>query len=344
MPLPHQIGDMSIAPVALSILDLVPVIEGGTIGQALTYAASLAAEAEALGYRRYWVAEHHGMAGVGGAATSVVLAHIGAHTAHIRIGSGGIMLPNHAALQIAEQFGTLDALFPGRIDLGLGRAPGSDGRVASALHHGDPEEFPRQVMELQSYFAGDPQLGFTAVPGAGAAPELWILGSSTYGAQLAAAMGLPYGFASHFAPALLDEALATYRQLFRPSAVLNKPHVMVGYNVFAADTAEEAKCLATSMQQGFVALRTGQGGRGFKPPQEGYYESLPDAYRTILDQMMQCSVIGTRKDIAQAFAALLRRTQADEVIVSSQIFDHTARLRSFTIAAEAMQLLSGSGI
>ena len=251
------------------MLDLVPVIEGGTIGQALANAADLAAHAQDLGYHRYWVAEHHGMAGVGGAATSVVLAHVGAHTQSIRIGAGGIMLPNHAPLQVAEQFGTLDALYPGRIDLGLGRAPGSDGRVAAALRHGDPEGFPRQVVELQAYFAGDPRLGFTAVPGAGAAPEIWILGSSTYGAQLAAALGLPYGFASHFAPAMLDEALAIYRRLFRPSTVLAEPRVMVGFNVFAADTAEEARFHATSMQQGYVALRTGQTGGRFRRPIAG---------------------------------------------------------------------------
>lgn len=319
------------------MLDLVPVNEGGTIGGALANAADLAAHAEALGYHRYWVAEHHGMAGVGGAATSVVLAHVGAHTQSIRIGAGGIMLPNHAPLQIAEQFGTLDALYPGRIDLGLGRAPGSDGRVAMALRHGDPEGFPRQVVELQSFFAGDPRMGFTAMPGAGAAPEIWILGSSTYGAQLAAALGLPYGFASHFAPAMLDEALATYRRLFRPSAVLDRPHVMVGFNVFAADTAEEAQFHATSMQQGFVALRTGQTSGGFRPPLAGYYESLPPAHRAMLDQTMAGGVIGTPGDVADAFAALLARTQADEVIVASQIFDLAARRHSFAIAAEAMK-------
>ena len=320
----------------LSMLDLVPVNAGGTIGEALAKAADLAAHAEALGFHRYWVAEHHGMAGVGGAATSVVLAHVGAHTRSIRIGAGGIMLPNHAPLQIAEQFGTLDALYPGRIDLGLGRAPGSDGRVAMALRHGDPEAFPRQVVELQAFFAGDDRMGFTAVPGAGAAPEIWILGSSTYGAQLAAALGLPYGFASHFAPAMLDEALATYRRLFRPSAVLDRPHVMVGFSVFAADTAEEAHFHASSMQQSMVALRTGQTSGGFPPPQAGYYESLPPAHRAMLDQTMAGGVIGAPRDVADAFAALLARTRADEVIVASQMFDDAARHRSFAIAAEAM--------
>ena len=322
----------------LSMLDLVPVIEGGSIGEALANAADLAAHAEALGYSRYWVAEHHGMAGIGGAATSVVLAHVGAHTRSIRIGSGGIMLPNHAPLQIAEQFGTLDALYPGRIDLGLGRAPGSDGRVAMALRHGNPDEFPRQVVELQAFFAGDPRMGFTAVPGAGAVPEIRILGSSTYGAQLAAALGLPYGFASHFAPGMLDEALAIYRRQFRPSAVLNAPRVMVGFNAFAADTLEEARLLATSMQQSFVALRTGGTGGRLLPPKPGYYEALPDSHRAMLDQMLACTAIGTVQDVADKLAALLRRTQADEIIVGGQIFDHAARRHSFALTAEAMKL------
>ena len=323
-----------------SMLDLVPVFEGGSIGQALAQAADLAAHAEALGYARYWVAEHHGMPGIGGAATAVVLAHIGAHTRSIRIGSGGIMLPNHAPLQIAEQFGTLDALFPGRIDLGLGRAPGSDGRVAMALRHADPDAFPRQVVELQALFAGDPRLGFTAVPGAGASPELWILGSSTYGAQLAAMLGLPYGFASHFAPAMLDEAIATYRRLFRPSAVLQQPHVRVGCNVFAADTAQEAQFLATSTQQSFVALRTGQTPGRLPPPQAGYYERLPEAQRAMLDQIFSCSVIGTRDDVAHMLRSLVERTGADEVIIGGQMFDHAARRHSFSIAAEAMQAVA----
>ena len=325
------------------MLDLVPIIEGGTIGGALANAADLAVQAEAQGYHRYWVAEHHSMAGIGGAATAVVLAHIGAHTSSIRIGAGGIMLPNHAPLQIAEQFGTLDALYPGRIDLGLGRAPGSGGQVAMALRHGDPDAFPRQVVELQAMFAGDPRLGFIATPGAGAAPEIWVLGSSTYGAQLAAALGLPYGFASHFAPALLDEAVATYRRLFRPSAVLDHPHVMVGFNVFAADTVEEARFHATSTQQRFVGLRTGQPDSRFEPPLEGYAENLPAAHRAMLNEMLSCSAIGTEEDVAKALTALLARTQADEVIVSGQIFDHAARKHSFALAAQAMRSVALAG-
>lgn len=325
--------------IPLSVLDLVPVLEGGTLTQAYAHAAALAAHAEAEGFARYWVAEHHGMPGIGGAATSVVLAHVGGHTSRIRLGSGGIMLPNHAPLQIAEQFGTLDALYPGRIDLALGRAPGSDGRVAMALRHGDPDAFPQQVMELQAYFAGDDRLGFPAVPGMGARPEMWVLGSSTYGAQLAAAFGLPYGFASHFAPAMLDEAIDVYRRLFRPSAVLDRPHVMVACNVFAADTMDEARFLATTMQQGFVALRTGQSRGGVKPPVENYYENLPAPHRAMLDQVMSCTAIGTQGEVEAMLRRLIARTGADEIIVAGQMFDQEARRRSFSIASAAMRAL-----
>ncbi len=326
----------------LAFLDLVPVLEGGTIGAALANARDIAAHCEALGYERYWVAEHHGMVGVGAAATSVVLAHIGEGTRTMRIGAGGIMLPNHAPLQIAEQFGTLDALFPGRIDLGLGRAPGSEGRVAHALRRtlaSSPDSFVQDVLELQGYFAGSDQAGFTAVPGAGADVALWILGSSTYGAQVAAALGLPYGFASHFAPQMLDQALAIYRANFRPSAVLARPHVSVGFNVFAADTDQEARLVASSMQQAFVALRTGAKSRGFQPPVPGYYDSLPAPIQHMLDDTMTCAAIGTRDVVAERLRKFVARTQADEVIVASQIYDHSARKRSIAIAAEAMALV-----
>ncbi len=324
---------------ALSFLDLVPVIAGGTIAQALRNAAEVARCAEEAGYARYWVAEHHGMPGVGGAATSVVLAHIGAATSRIRIGAGGIMLPNHAPLQIAEQFGTLDALYPGRIDLGLGRAPGSEGRVAMALRRGlggSSDNFVQDVLELQAMFAGDPQLGFTATPGAGAAPQVWILGSGLFGAQLAAAMGLPYAFAAHFAPALLDQAAATYREAFRPSAAYARPHLMVACNVCAADSAEEAAFLASSMQQAFVALRTGQGGKGFPAPVEGYLDKLPDAAKAMLGETMRISATGTQAMVREQLAAIAARSGADELIVTSQIYDHSARLHSIRIAAAAM--------
>jgi len=324
-----------------SLLDLVPVIEGGTVAQALANAADLAVHAEAVGFHRYWTAEHHGMAGIASAATAVVLGHVAQATKTIRVGAGGIMLPNHAPLTIAEQFGTLDALFPGRIDLGLGRAPGSDQRVARALRRtldSDPNAFPRDVMELQSYFADDGQTGIVATPGAGARPQMWILGSSLYGAQLAAALGLPYAFASHFAPDALDDALAVYRRDFRPSAVLDKPYAMAGFNVFAADTDEEAELLASSQQQAFVALRTGRPGK-LPPPVPGYRESLGVQGSAILDHVLSCSAIGSSATVERQLAAFVERTKVDEVMVVSSIFDHEARKRSIGIAAKAMDAL-----
>jgi luciferase family oxidoreductase group 1 len=325
-----------------SMLDLVPVREGDSVSTALTNASDLAAYAEKLGYHRYWVAEHHGMAGIASAATSVVLAHIGHATSTIRIGAGGIMLPNHAPLLIAEQFGTLAALFPGRVDLGLGRAPGSDQRVAQAIRRnlaGGADQFPRDVMELQAYFAGDDRLGIQATPGAGEDVPLWILGSSLYGAQLAAALGLPYAFASHFAPGALDEAIAIYRRDFRPSAQLKYPYVMAGYNVFAADSADEAQLLASSMQQSFVRLRTGQPGK-LQPPVEGYYDSLPPQAQAMLSDVLSVSSIGTQADVERDLAAFLRRTQVDELILTGQIHDVNARKHSFAIAMAAAQALT----
>ena len=327
-----------------SLLDLVPVIEGGSVATALANAADLARHAERHGYHRYWVAEHHGMAGIASAATAVVIAHVAQATQTIRVGAGGIMLPNSAPLQIAEQFGTLDALFPGRIDLGLGRAPGSDQRVAHALRRtlaSDPNQFPNDVVELQSYFADDGRTGISATPGAGASPQMWILGSSLYGAQLAAILGLPYAFASHFAPDALEQALDTYRREFRPSATLDRPYAAAGFNVFAADTHAEAELLASSQQQAFVALRTGNPGK-MKPPVPGYRDSLPPAHAAILDHVLSCSAIGTRDEVADGIAAFVRRTGVDEVILTSSIFDHEARKRSLTIAAQAMQELKAA--
>jgi len=329
---------------AYSLLDLVPVVEGGTVAQSLANAADLARHAEALGFTRYWCAEHHGMSGIASAATSVVLAHIGAATSTIRIGAGGIMLPNHAPLVIAEQFGTLDALFPGRIDLGLGRAPGSDQVVARAIRRTletDPNAFPRDVMELQSYFADDGQTGIRATPGAGAKPELWILGSSTFGAQLAAALGLPYAFASHFAPDVLDQAIAIYRRDFRPSAVLARPYVMAGFNVFAADSDAEAELLASSQQQAFVALRAGNP-RQLPPPVAGYRESLGPQGARILDHVLECSAVGSAATVARGIAAFVARTGVDEVMVASAIYDHDARKRSLEITAEVMRELKAA--
>ena len=321
-----------------AMLDLVPVIEGGDVATALANAADLARHAEAVGFKRYWVAEHHGMRGIASAATAVVIAHVGAATSTIRVGAGGIMLPNHAPLVIAEQFGTLDALFPGRIDLGLGRAPGSDQRVAMAIRRNldsDANAFPRDVVELQSYFADDGRTGLSATPGAGAKPEMWILGSSTFGAQLAAMLGLPYAFASHFAPDALDQAMDIYRRDFRPSAQLAQPHAMAGFNVFAADTREEAELLASSQQQAFVALRTGNP-RQLPPPVAGYRDSLPPSHAAILDHVLSCSAVGTKDDIAAGLKAFIARTGIAEVMITSSIYDHEARKRSVAIAAEAM--------
>lgn len=328
-----------------SVLDLVPVTEGSDVAAALANAADLAIHVEALGYKRYWVAEHHGTPGIGSAATSLVLAHAGAATSKIRIGAGGIMLPNHSPLAIAEQFGTLAALYPGRIDLGLGRAPGSDQRVAMALRRNlqsDPNQFPRDVLELQAYFAGDPDLGITAVPGAGEQVEMWILGSSLFGAQLAAALGLPYAFASHFAPDAMDEAIGHYRARFQPSEQLTQPYVMLGYNIFAGETDEEAQYLASSMQQVFVALRTGIPGK-LQPPIAGYYDSLPPPARAMLDNVLSASAIGGRDRVEADLRQFIARTGADEIIVTCQMFDHAARKRSYSIAMEAIRSICSAG-
>lgn len=325
-----------------SILDLVPVTEGGSVGQALANAADLAAHAESLGYTRYWVAEHHGMKGIASAATSVVIGHIAAATKSIRVGAGGIMLPNHAPLVIAEQFGTLDALYPGRIDLGLGRAPGSDMRVAQAIRRNldsDPNAFPRDIMELQSYFADDGRTGLSATPGAGADIQLYILGSSLFGAQVAAHMGLPFAFASHFAPQMLDEALQIYRNLFRPSKMLDRPYAMAAMNVIAADSDEEAAYLATSIQQSFVALRTGNP-RQMPPPVEGYLETLPPGAVAALQDVLSCSAIGSPKTVNAGIEAFAKRTNADEIIVAASIFDHEKRKRSLAITASAFEAVA----
>jgi luciferase family oxidoreductase group 1 len=321
-----------------SLLDLVPVVEGSDVRQALTNAADLAAHAEALGYSRFWVAEHHGMKGIASAATSVVIGHIAAATKSIRVGAGGIMLPNHAPLVIAEQFGTLDALFPGRIDLGLGRAPGSDQLVAHAIRRtldSDPNAFPRDVIELQSYFADDGRTGISATPGAGADVQLYILGSSLYGAQVAAHLGLPYAFASHFAPQMLDEALYIYRREFRRSAALDKPYAMAAMNIIAGESDAEAEFLASSLQQSFVALRTGNP-RQMPPPVEGYKASLPPGAAAVLDEVLSCSAIGSAETVRAGVMAFAERTKADEIVVACSVFDHDKRKRSLEIAAAAM--------
>ncbi len=322
-----------------SMLDLVPVRQGGTPADALAAAADLAAHAEAEGFHRYWVAEHHGMPGIASAATAVVIGHIAAATRTMRVGAGGIMLPNHAPLSIAEQFGTLDALYPGRIDLGLGRAPGSDQMVARAMRRtldSDPNAFPQDVVELQSYFADDGRTGIRAVPGAGANIDLWILGSSLFGAQLAAMLGLPYAFASHFAPAALDQALEAYRRNFRPSSVLDKPYAAAAFNVLAADTDEEARLLASSTEQMFVAIRTGQPIE-LPPPVPGYRAQLGAQGNAVLDHVLECSAIGGPETVRAGLAKFIERTQVDEVIVTGAMFDPAARKRSASIAAAAMR-------
>lgn len=321
---------------ALSVLDLVPIREGGTLSQAYEDAAELAACAEQAGYKRYWVAEHHAMEGVGGGATSVVLAHIGHATRTIRIGAGGIMLPNHNPFVIAEQFGTLDALFPGRIDLGLGRAPGADMRIAQALRRDlarVSEYFPQDVVELRALLTGEPELGIRATPGFGAKIELWMLGSSLFGAQLAAALGLPFAFASHFAPDQLDPALLLYRQQFRPSIHLAAPHVMVAMNVLCADSDEEAALLCSSMDQSFVALRSGNPGR-LKPPVPDYRASLPPGALAMLEHMRSVSAVGSPATVGAAIGRVIERTRADEIIVSGATFDPAGRQRSLELTAK----------
>jgi luciferase family oxidoreductase group 1 len=322
----------------LSVLDLSPIPEGSDAGQALRHSADLARHAEDLGYRRYWMAEHHNMPGIASAATAVALAHVAAGTRHIRIGAGGIMLPNHAPLVVAEQFGTLAALHPGRIDLGLGRAPGSDQAAAHALRRnlqGDVDDFPRDVIELLGYFEpAEPGQAVQAVPGAGLAVEAWILGSSTFGAQLAAHLGLPYAFASHFAPAQMEAAVSIYRDRFRPSARLAKPHVMLGVNVFAAETEAEARLLFTSLQQAFVNLRRGRPGK-LPRPVAGFEEQLDRSARAMLDHALACSFVGTPPTIRAGIESFIARTGADELMVTAQIHDHAARLRSFALLAEA---------
>ena len=324
----------------LSILDLAPICEGGDAAQAFRRSLDLAQHGERWGYRRFWLAEHHGMPGIASAATAVLMGHVAAGTSNIRIGAGGIMLPNHAPLVIAEQFGTLETLFPGRIDLGLGRAPGSDPVTARALRRNltsDPDQFPQDVLELMDYFTADGRRPVRAVPGAGLRVPVWILGSSLFGAQLAAMLGLPFAFASHFAPGQMLQALEVYRAGFRPSEQQQRPHVMLGFNVFAADSGPEAECLATSMQQSFVNLRTGHPTR-LPPPVPDYRSRLGPQERAMLDQVLSCSAIGTPATVAQGLRDFVARTGADELMINSPIFDHGARLRSYEITGELRDL------
>jgi luciferase family oxidoreductase group 1 len=322
--------------IPFSVLDLSPIVEGSDAAQSLRNTLDLAQHAERWGYQRYWLAEHHGMAGIASAATAVVMAHVAGGTSSIRVGAGGIMLPNHSPLVIAEQFGTLESLFPGRIDLGLGRAPGSDQATARALRrdlNANPDEFPQDVVELMNYFEPVSEgQRVRAVPGAGLKVPVWILGSSLFGAQLAAQLGLPFAFASHFAPAQMMQAMAMYRSRFRPSEQLARPYVMLGFNVFAADSDEQGQLLASSMQQAFVNLRSGRPSR-LQPPVAGYEERLAPPERAILEQTLSCSAIGAPGTVRRALEAFVTRTGADELMITSQIFDHKARLRSYEITA-----------
>ena len=323
--------------IPLSVLDLAPINEGSDATRSFRNSLSLAQHAEQLGYRRFWLAEHHGMPGIASAATSVLIGHIAGGTSTIRVGAGGIMLPNHSPLVIAEQFGTLASLYPGRIDLGLGRAPGPDQATARALRRNlqaSADEFPRDVVELMDFLSDQPRQAIRAVPGQGTKVPVWILGSSLFGAQLAAMLGLPYAFASHFPPGPLMQALQVYRNTFQPSAQLGKPYVMLGFNVVGADTDAEAQLLASSMQQAFVRLRTGRPGQ-LPPPVPGYLESLGGAEGAMLAEVLACSAVGSPETVRRGLQEFVQRTGADELMVTSQIFDHAARLRSYEIAAEA---------
>jgi luciferase family oxidoreductase group 1 len=319
----------------LAVLDLAPIVEGGTASHAFDNALDLARHAERWGYSRYWLAEHHNMPGIASAATAVLIAHIGAGTSTIRIGAGGIMLPNHAPLQVAEQFGTLASLYPGRVDLGLGRAPGTDHAAALALRRtlqANPDEFPRDVLELIDFFReAQPGQPVRAVPGAGIKVPIWILGSSLFGAQVAAALGLPFSFASHFAPQLLHEAIGIYRDQFRPSEHSQKPYVMLGVNVVAADTDADARFLASSGRQSFASLRAGRPIQ--LPPPSKQWERDPSD-RTDPSNQTRVSFVGAPDTIRGQMQGFVAATKADELIVVSHIYDHAARLRSYELARQ----------
>jgi luciferase family oxidoreductase group 1 len=330
--------------IPFSVLDLTPIVQGGDAALAFKNTLDLAQHAERWGYLRYWLAEHHNMPGVASAATSVVIGYVAGGTQTIRVGAGGIMLPNHAPLMVAEQFGTLESLYPGRIDLGIGRAPGTDPVAMRALRRSllsDVDGFPNDVLELLRYFKpSEPGARVRAVPGAGLRVPVWILGSSLFGAELAAALGLPFGFASHFAPALMRQACERYRSKFRPSEYLHAPHVMLGLHVFAADTDEAAERCLSSLQQAFVNLRRGQPST-LPAPVDGFADGLTPAERAGLDETLECTVVGSPNRVKEGLAEFIARTGADELIISSMIFDHAARLRSYELTAQARVALAG---
>jgi luciferase family oxidoreductase group 1 len=333
------------ATIPFSVLDLSPIIEGGSASQAFRNTLDLAQHAERWGYHRFWLAEHHNMPGIASAATAVVIGHVAGGTSTIRVGSGGVMLPNHAPLVIAEQFGTLESLYPGRIDLGIGRAPGTDQTTARALRRdfsGTEDAFINDVQELQAYLAAvQPGQKVRAVPGAGLDVPIWLLGSSLFSAQLAAALGMPFAFASHFAPDYLMQALDIYRRQFKPSERLARPYAMVGVSVVAAETDAEAARLATSLQQQWVSLRRGTPGR-LQPPvdsMEGRWTPLEQAG---IDHAMAYSAVGSPATVAARLTALIDATRADELILTSQVYDHKARLRTFEIVAEVRNQLTAA--
>ncbi|MCZ8522557.1 MULTISPECIES: LLM class flavin-dependent oxidoreductase [Paenibacillus] len=328
--------------VTLSVLDLAPIISGSTAADTFRHTLDLARHAEQWGYHRYWLAEHHSMPGIASSATSVVIGYVAGGTEKIRVGSGGIMLPNHAPLMIAEQFGTLESMYPGRIDLGLGRAPGSDQYTARALRRGlgsDGSDFPEQLSELRAYLSGDSDsrpMGVRAVPGEGLDIPIYLLGSSGFSAQLAGQLGLPFAFASHFAPEYLLPALDLYRSNFRPSPVLDKPYVIVGMNIVAADTDEEAQRLATSHQQAFLNIIRGRTGQ-LNPPVDSMDTLWNEQEKAIVLKQLGYSIAGSKATIREKLPRFLQETGADELIVTGQVYDHQARLRSYQLLAEAVK-------
>ena len=328
--------------IPFSVLDLSPILLGGTATDALRNSRDLAGHAERLGYLRYWLAEHHNMPGVASAATAVAIGYVAGGTSKIRVGAGGIMLPNHSPLVIAEQFGTLESLYPGRIDLAVGRAPGTDPNTAHALRRdivNGAETFPQDVVELLSYFQ-PPQPGqmIRAIPGAGLKVPIWILGSSLYGAQLAAILGLPFAFASHFAPDYLMQALEMYRAKFRPSELLKQPYAMCGIGVFAADSVAQARRIFTSMQMQFVNLRRGQPSP-LNPPVDSMDDYWTEAEKVLVERATKYAVVGTPQVVRERLNEFISRTQADELMVTAQIYDHAARRRSYELVAEARNAL-----
>lgn len=328
--------------IPFSVLDLSPVTEGSSPGDSLRKSRDLARHAEKLGFHRYWVAEHHGMPGIASAATSVVIGYIAEGTSTIRVGAGGIMLPNHAPLAIAEQFGTLESLYPGRIDLGLGRAPGSDHRATRALRRtlaSSSDDFPQDVLELLDYFSKECRQPVRAIPGDGLEVPVWILGSSLYGAQLAATLGLPYAFASHFAPDMMMQAIELYRARFEPSRYLDRPYVMLGFNIFAAYTDEEATLLASSAQQSFVSLRSGHPIQ-LPPPVRDFVKHASPHAQHLIDSVLSCSAIGAQHTITEKLRIFLQHTKADELMITSAIYDHEARKHSYEITAKAHAVLA----